>query len=399
MPFGYDLQRVRDDIPAAKSCYYLNTGTLGPSPRRVTDAFVKAYRQWEATYPGQPGQYRHMHDLNEVARPLVADLIGADPDEIALTGNSSDGINIVAHGLGFRTGDEVIISDQEHPAVFVPWLHLAQRGKVKVRVLKLDNDPGKTMANLREILGPQTVAVCVSHVSSMTGLILPVKEICELAHQVGAAVCLDGAQATGQLPLDVREIGCDFYALNGHKWLLGPVGTGALYVRHEAFDRLVPYASGGGSVLSYGYPASDRLDWRQDARKFEFGTRNWALVAGWAESLKYIGELGVDSIRRHQLDLGAGLCRRIARLPGVDIISPEDTRLRTGLVSFRLAGWDASELCARLWDEGRIATRPVRELNALRVSVAFFTSDEDLDALMCWLEKICGGPRTVTDGR
>jgi cysteine desulfurase/selenocysteine lyase len=216
----------------------------------------------------------------------------------------------------------------------------------------------------------------------MTGLIVPAAEISSLAHAAGALVCFDGAQAAGQIPVDVAAIGSDFYVLNGHKWQLGPVGTGALYVRGAALEQLTPCASGGGSASGTSYPRGLDLTWKPDASKFEFGTRNWAVHAGWAEALDYLEQVGPGNARRHQLELGADLRRELGLVRGVTVIGPADPAWQTGLISFRLEGKDPQELCARLWEERHIATRPVGELGAVRASVAFFTAPEDVEALV-----------------
>lgn len=312
------LAALRAEIPGLDRSVYLNTGTLGPSPRRVTELFLSLYRDWQEAGPGNPEVYLREARAAAAAKERLAAFLGVKAPDLALTSNGTDGINIVARGIDWDAGAEVVISDQEHPAGLPIWLHLRQTKGVRVRIVRLSWESGPR--NVEEVaarITPRTRLVALSHVSCMTGLLLPAREIVETAHSRGVPVLFDGAQAVGQFPLDLREIGCDFYAMNGHKWLLGPVGTGALYVSPEAFVELVPDRVGNGS----------------------------------AEGVTVLGP---------------------AR--------PADEGLMTGIVSCRLEGLSGEEAYRALLERFGVVTRRVPELGAVRFSAAFFNTEEEMDA-------------------
>lgn len=362
-----DLARVRADIPVLSRCIFLNTGTLGPSPRPVTDAFLAAYREWQDRGPGDPAAYHAAHDAIEDARADLAGLLGAAPEQLALTANVSDALNLVIGGLPWQPGDEIVITDEEHPAVFVPALHLRRLG-VRVRIC-----PWELWAQgLPGYLGPRTKLLCASHVSSMTGRVLPVAPVLAAARSVGALLCLDGAQAVGQIEIDVAALGCDFYAFNAHKWLLAPVGSAGLVA--PAWERLTPLMVGAGSA-EVDYAETGRCELAAGARRFEFGTRNWAVGAGIRAAVAYARQFGVADIAARERALSAALGEALGRLPGATVLGGGES----GIVSVRLEGIAGTDLQQALAARG-VVTRPVRERDAVRFSCAYFNTEEEVAA-------------------
>jgi len=378
------LAALRAEIPGLDRSVYLNTGTLGPSPRRVTELFLSLYREWQEAGPGNPEVYLREARAAAAAKETLAAFLGVEARDLALTSNSTDGINIVARGIDWDAGDEVVISDQEHPAGLLIWLHLRQTKGVRVRIARLSWESGPR--NVEEVaarITPRTRLVALSHVSCMTGLLLPAREIVEAAHSRGVPVLFDGAQAVGQFPLDLRQIGCDFYAMNGHKWLLGPVGTGALYVSPEALVELVPDRVGDGSAEAWEYSEEGSLRLRQDGRRFEFGTRCYPLHAAWPAAVDFISRVGLETVRRRSLALARRLREGLAGVEGVTVLGPTrpaDEDLMTGIVSCRLEGLSGEEAYRALLERFGVVTRPVPELRAVRFSAAFFNTEEETDA-------------------
>ena len=378
------IARVRREIPVTASAtyVYLNVGTMGPSPSPVHQAFLDAYQAWQDAGPGNPEVYHAAHGLMEPARQALAAYLGVAPDEVALTSNSTDGVNIVMAGLDWRKGDEVLTSDQEHPAVSVPWLNVQQRYGVVGRIFNLGSTVDEILSNFRAQLSGRTKLVVVSHVSSQTGVRLPVAEMTALAHQVGALVCIDGAQACGQFPVNVAAIGCDFYTMNGHKWLLAPGGTGGVVIRRQALERLVPAVVGAGSNEPVDYRADRRLQFVPSARRFENATRNWALYAGLTAACAYIGTLGFENIEERGLGMSRRLQAELARIPGVSVKTPADPALSTGLVTWGISGWSGREQYDALLNRFKVCGRTVGELEAVRASCAFFNLEEEIELLL-----------------
>ena len=220
---------------------FLNAGSLCPTPTPVMEDFFTAYQDWHERGAGLSRHYEEMRDVvTDQARVKVAKLVNCDPLEIALTSNATEGINIVAWGLKWNPQDEVIITTGEHPANAVVWMYNQERLGIKLRFLPVYTSTEEILASYANMLNEHTRLVSFSHVLSANGHILPVEQMTAMAHAAGAMVLIDGAHAVGQMTVDLRQINCDFYTFNGHKWLFGPAGTGALYVRHDRVDDVRP---------------------------------------------------------------------------------------------------------------------------------------------------------------
>lgn len=371
----------RAEIPALTTSCYLNTGTLGPSPRPVTERLIQLYREWQEAGPGNPDVYHRAAEAATAAKEDIAAFFGVSGRDLALTGNGTDGINLVANGIQWRAGDEVIISDQEHPAGLLIWLHLRQTKGIRIRIARLSPESGpRNVEEVESLITPRTRLVAMSHVSCMTGLRVPARDITDAAHARKVPVLFDGAQAAGQFEIDLREIGCDYYATNGHKWLLGPAGTGALYVSPDALGELVPDRVGAGSAETWDYAAEGALHFRAGGGRFEFGTRLYPLYPAWAEALAFIGRAGLGAIRERGFALAGRLRRGLAAAPGVELIGPTgDQELMTALVSCRVKGLSGQELYEGLSGRFGVVSRPVAELGATRFATAFFNTEEEID--------------------
>ncbi|MHB8927536.1 MAG: aminotransferase class V-fold PLP-dependent enzyme [Bacillota bacterium] len=373
------IEAIRRDFPVLARYVYLNTGTLGPSPEPVNRRLIDLYLDWEHNGPGNPENYGHMHEATGPVRARLAAWLGVAPEELAFTANATDGVDIVAWGLDWREGDEVLISDQEHPAVFVPWLWLSKRLGIKTKVVKLSNDPKVILANVEKAIGQRTRLLSFSHVSSMTGLRLPVAELSRLCHDRGVLVMYDGAQSCGQFRVDIPATGADFYSLNGHKWMLGPVGTGAVYVRRDLQERVRPSWVGGGSTSVCDYPELGRFEFPDTAVKYEFATRPWHLHVGWGYALDYLDGLGWPEIEARVRKLASLLKERLGAIKGAQVLSPTDPTGATGLSTFSLEGWPFDRLYEALNKEHGVVGRPVWELNAVRLSTHFYNTEEEID--------------------
>lgn len=365
---------VRTDFPALTDLTYLNVGTHGLMPEPALQRYQAALVRYE-----REGHFAHydLLDARERIRARLAALIGVSPATLALTGNASDGINIVAAGRPWHPDDEVLISDQEHPAVEYPFRFLASRGRLTLRRFALAADPNTTLANLAAALTPRTRLLAVSYVSSQTGIRLPAAEATALAHADGVAVLLDATQALGQTPVNVGDLGCDYLVSNGHKWLLGPKGAGLLYIRPDRLEELTPVYIGAGSLREEA--SSPTL--QPTAARFEFGTRPLAVWEGMHAVLDWWEERGVERLWAHMIALVDELKARIAAHPRLHLLSPPSWEHSSALVSFQVAGHaDALALARSLWTK-RIVVRAVLEKSALRISIAPFNDSDDLDRL------------------
>lgn len=385
-PAWHDLS-TRFHLPGGLA--YFNTAGLGASPRAVTDR-VKSMMDREEESPS-PG---HSEEDWARVRGKCAALLGAgcSAGEIALVGTATEGINAIVNGLTLTRGDEVVTSTHEHVALAIPLLHKMRTAGIVVRTFEPDlASPSGTVARVREVLGPRTRLVFVSHVTCTTGQVLPVAEIGKLARERGAWFALDGAQSLAQWPIDIARTGADFYAASCHKWLMGPKRTGLLYVRRDRLDQLVPTVVGAYSDRSNSL-ADRALVLRPTAQRFEYGTQNDALVYGLEAALDFVGELGLAAIAAYDRGLADHFVAGLADVPGVQVLSPADPASRSAIVTFRLLGRDNREVADAL-TRRRHRVRSVTEagLDAVRASFHVCNTPEQVTELLAAVDDISAG--------
>ncbi|MFB6129892.1 MAG: aminotransferase class V-fold PLP-dependent enzyme [Salinigranum sp.] len=362
-------EELRADIPALEETTYMNTGASGPSPERVVEATERALEDHEYRSPADEGMYTAAFAGFDETRETVAAHLGADPSEIALTQSTTDGINRVACALEWEAGDVVVRTDLEHSAGILPWQRQRRRHGIDVRVVETD----RGRIDLDEVKAAVDGAklVVFSSLSWNYGTRLPVSDIVELAHDAGALVLVDAVQSPGQTPVDVEEWGADFVAAAGHKWLLGPWGTGFLYVSDEIAEGVHPGQVGYRSVEDSN---ASEFHFKSGARRFEIGTTSPAPYAGLRAGIELIEDLGYDAITAHVRELTDYLK---AELGEERVLSPVE--YESGLVTF--AADDPEELVERL-AEANVQIRSIPYPEAVRASIHVFNTREDVDRLL-----------------
>jgi selenocysteine lyase/cysteine desulfurase len=372
-----DLPSVRAAYPLLQEMEYFNTGTYG----LMAEPVLQRYLENVALFERRGMAAGHVfHEQTEASRERIAARINARPTEIALSGNATDGVAFVSAGLDWSPGDEVIISDQEHPAMNYPWHYAAQRHGIVVKRYTVHHDPAESLAAVRSLITAKTRLIGTSHVTSPYGIRLPVKEICALAHAHGALALVDGAQSFAVMPIDVQDIGCDFFTSNAHKWLGGPKGTGFLYARQELMERLQPAYVGAGSLSRFSY--DEGVDLQPNGKRFEFGTRGFAVHASIELALDWYDKIGWDIISDRIRDLSTNLKRQLKEIPGVELWTPVEWERSSGLVSFRVPGRDETAL-QQSFEENKLYPRTLgKGSEKIRVSTALFNSEDEIDRLV-----------------
>ncbi|MBS0664615.1 MAG: aminotransferase class V-fold PLP-dependent enzyme [Verrucomicrobia bacterium] len=371
---------VRAQYPLRDDPLYLNTGGLGPTPQRVLDRVYGTMTEMQEH--SEPEHERRI----KPARRALASFLGARPDEVCFTRNTTEGNSIVAAGLALNPGDEVIFETHAHPGGSYPWFNQVQRHGVVVKLFEPDVTSAEAnVARIAALITPRTKVIQVSHIVCTTGLVLPVRAIADLAHQHGAWFHVDGAQAVGMIPVDVGALGCDSYAFSGHKWLGGPHETGGFFIRRDRLEQVAPVEIGSYSGDLPFLPGVIKLE--DSAVRHEYGTRNLGLIAGLAEAIRFQLELGRDRIAAWSRGLATGLAAGIEDIPGLTVLSPRDPVLRSAMVTFSLRHVTAGRLTRYLGKRHRLRTRPVTEqgLQAVRVSTHVFNSRADCDRVIAAL--------------
>ena len=369
---------LRAALPATRAGIYLDTGTCGPIPAESAAATRQAEERDLALGRATRDADEELADRMAEARGSLAAILGTDIDCVALTHSTTEGIGLAVGTLDWRPGDRVLTSSQEHPGLLGPLAVARDRFGVDVRVAEIGDggDDDRTLTALeRELCAGPVRLVALSHVLWTTGAVLPVAEIVRRAHAHGAAVVLDGAQAGGAIPVAVDELGAEFYAIPGQKWLLGPAGTGALVVRRDVIAATVPPVRGSFSTAMPS--VGDRDDLWPDARRFEVAGFHAPSLIGLARSAGWLAMyVGLPWALERAGSLAQGAAIRLQGTPGVALVTPPG-RMAT-LVTFRLPGWQAERVADELARRVFASIRVIPGLDAIRISVGFFTSDEEL---------------------
>ena len=377
-----DVQKLRGEIPVLANLTYLNTGWSGPPPRRVAQALKDRIDLELNEGPTTPPVQERGREVQAQTRQAAARLFNADPEEVMVTRNTTEGLNIVLSGLDWQEGDEIITCNLEHGSVLVTSLVTGKRHGVKVRVVDLDpHDSRETiLGKFEAAFTSRTRLLFVSHVEFSTGLRMPAAELARLAHDRGAQIMLDGAQTGGHIHLDMAAEEFDFYSIPGQKWVLGYEGVGVLYIRRELIERIYPAHSGGRAVV---HPVDyDNVQLAAaDMEKFHGGSSSVPLQAAFLEAVQFVEEVGVREIEERNRQLAARLKRQLSDLPAVQVYSPMEPELSSGLVSFALSGWEPPAAVERLWNDHRIVVRQVGYPPGIRASFHFFNTEDEVDQL------------------
>ncbi|MBX6377007.1 MAG: aminotransferase class V-fold PLP-dependent enzyme [Clostridia bacterium] len=369
------LERVRAAMPALDQWVYLNTGTAGPLPTAVTAAAAEV-----AGAELRDGRIHRealaaARDRAEAARAGVAALLGAPPEAVALTQNTTYGIDLVLAGLPWRPGDEIVTTSLEYFATLMGLRVLAARCGLVVRCAELGDGGGDVVAAVERCFTPRTRLLVCSHVAYTTGALLPVAALCAMAHRHGVPVLVDGAQSFAAVPLEIARWEVDFYAVPGHKWLCGPEGTGALYVRPDRVAELLPPFVGWASQAQHDDDGFFLP--RPGAARFELSTVHGPAVAGLAAACRWLREeVGVGWAQSRVNALAALARRLLAEVPGVRVVTPAQ---HAGLVTFQVEGRRPEEVVAHLAGR-RILVRSVPRPPAVRLSAAFFNTEDEIEA-------------------
>ena len=360
-------EELRASIPALDGTVYLNTGAAGPSPESVVAAMSETAERQAYRAPAEDGAYASATETFDAARETVADLLGAAPSEVALTDSTTDGINRVAAAIDWSAGDAVVRTDLEHSAGILPWKRLERGAGVETRVVETDRgrlDPADVGRAAED-----AELVVFSAVDWLYGRRHPVSEIVDAAHDAGARVLVDAVQAVGQTDVDVTEWGADYAAAAGHKWLLGPMGAGFLYVREGGEADLEPASIGYRSVEDAN---AETYEYRPGAGRFEVATQDPTSYAGLRAGVEALRGVGLDAVESRIADL----TDRLKAGLGDRLLSPRE--FHSGLVSFEA---DDAEATVERLDGAGVKVRSLPS-GAVRASVHAFNTREDVDALL-----------------
>jgi cysteine desulfurase/selenocysteine lyase len=400
---SYDPARAREDFPIlgiqvrGKPLVYLDNAATTQKPRAVIDAVRRYYEEQNANI------HRGVHFLSELATKLYEQARGrvrrflgaADAREIVFSRGTTESVNLVARGFvapRLQPGDEILVTHLEHHSNIVPWQMLRDEKGAVLRVAPIDDRGGVDAAAVEALMGPRTRLVSVAHVSNALGTVLPVKRIVDAAKARGIPVLLDGAQAVAHQAVDVRALGCDFYAFSGHK-VYGPTGIGVLYGRLPLLEAMPPWQGGGDMINSVTF---EKTTWAAVPHKFEAGTPHIEGVIGLGAALEYLEGLGLEAVKAHEDDLLRHGTALLSAEPGVRLVgtAPE----KAGVLSFVLEGVHPHDIGTILDREG-VAIRtghhcaqPVMDRFGIpataRASLALYNSRADLDALAAAIAKV-----------
>jgi cysteine desulfurase/selenocysteine lyase len=394
---------VRADFPAlaqsvhGKPLVYLDSAATTQKPRAVIDAVSRFYSEDNANV------HRGVHALSEratagleAAREKVRRFLGAaHAEEIIFVRGVTEAVNLVAHTFGkmrVRVGDEVVVTALEHHSNLVPWQLLCAESGAQLRVVDIDDRGELRLDEMERALGPRTRLLALAHVSNALGTVNPVRRVVELAHARGVPVLVDGAQAAPHLPIDVQQLGCDFYALSGHK-MYGPMGIGVLYGRAALLEEMPPWQAGGEMVSSVSF---EKATWQKPPYKFEAGTPDVAGAIGLGAAVDYLESLGRARVSEHERGVLEYARALLKDVPGLRLLG--DARERTAVLSFSIEGVHPHDAGTILDLEGvavrsgHLCAQPLlRRLGVtatVRASFAVYNRRADADALLAGVRKV-----------
>jgi L-cysteine/cystine lyase len=377
LPDDEKLAAVREALPALGAGIYLNTGSVGPLPAETAAAMAELVDYELRIGRAHMDYWEAFLERMGEARAAVAAVLGADVNEIALVHSTSQAMNAAIWSVDVRPGERIVTTQAEHPGGLGPVHAAAARAGAEVAIadVGLGDDEDATLRAFDAAITPGTRIVAFSHVLWTTGARLPVTAIAEIAHARGARVVVDGAQAAGAIPVTVAELGVDFYAIPGQKWLLGPEGTGALWCSPEVAAASHP---SNANHFTFEELAPDHGTPWPDARRFDDTGHYRPGVTGLARSCGWLSMyVGLPWIHERGRAMARRAAERLEAIEGVSVLTPLD-RMAT-LVTLRIGGWTAAEALEEIAGRTFAIARTIVSLDAIRLSVGFFTTDEEIE--------------------
>jgi isopenicillin-N epimerase len=368
----------RDEFYLDPDVTFLQGGSVGPSPKPVVDKVTSSIQAFDS----DPLKHQRIYGpIVEEARKKLAAFVGTRPERIAFVQNTTMGLSVPAQGLTFQAGDEILMSDQEYPAVNMCWDYIAQRHGMTVRRVELPlriESAEQIVDTFRAGFTERTRGFIFGHVYWSTGLATPVKALTALGREHGAWVIVDGAHAVGMVPVALDDWNPHFYATSCHKWLLSAKGTGMLFVSDDAHDHVEPLILGGSTRPN---PNASRFDM--------MGTRDQTPFIGLGEAIDFQNRIGWEHIRAYCQGLAGYLKERIKRIRGVRILTPTDPELSGFLTTFSIEGADISKIQQELWNDDHIETAAfhIHDIPVFRISTHFYNSRADIDRLVRAIER------------
>lgn len=389
-----NVQKIREDFPILKDVIYLDSAATSLTPHPVLKATQEYYSQYRANV-GR-GVYRIAQLADQRYRDAhrkVAKFIGARESATVFTKNTTESINTVACGLNWKRGDKVITTLLEHHSNLLPWMRLKEMG-LELVIVKPDENGYLNPTDFEKVVDDRTKLVAVSHLSNVLGTIAPIKEISRICRDHGASLLVDGAQSVPHMPMDVMNLGCDFFCFSGHK-MLGPTGTGVLWIRNA--EGLEPLLVGGGMVEDVSLEGYER---KKGYEGFEAGTPDISAGIGLGAAIDYLEKIGIDEIGVHETKLAEKLLDGLQEVEGVEIYGPKDMKDRGGVVSFNLMGLLPHEVALMLDQASNIAVRsghhcciPLMkhlglQQGSVRASLYLYNTQSEIEKLLATLEEI-----------
>ena len=379
--------QIRRDFAVTKKTIYMNNGAVAPTPLSTIKAVTDFMLRCAEAGPDAPPISEYVVSLLDEVRTRLAHLINCERDEVVLVQSTTEGLNMVANGIGWQKGDAIVVrgGKQEHYANYLPWVSVSQKKGVQLRELAVDESGYFGNGELEKSMKGARL-VTMSHALYNTGAIMPLEEVGRIAKENNALFCVDAAQSVGTIPIDVRKIGCHFMAFPGFKWLCGPAGIGALYCSREAHEVLMPPAIG---IESAALSDQNVIKYFEMPARLQAGFRNFPGSAGLEASLRYILRVGLEQIRKRNMKVANVLRDEIGKIPGARLYGPDDDGRRTSIVTF-MAPVDSLALVKKLEQNSIIfAARDVGGgKKAVRAAPHFFNNEEEAATAVSYIKSL-----------
>ena len=381
----------RDDFPMIKDdLIYLDNGATTFKPKCVLEAMNDYYENYSAN--AHRGDYSISYKVDvayENARVKVAKFINAEIDEVVFTSGATESLNVIATGFFgnlLEEGDEIIISDAEHASNVLPWFRLANKLGVVIKYVPLDANLHVTLENIKSIVTPRSKVISLAGITNVVGDVRPIKEICKFAHQNNMFVVCDGAQSVPHTKTDVKDLDVDFLAFSGHK-MCGPTGVGVLYGKKELLESVEPLSLGGG--MNESFDSEKEIYLKDLPQRLEAGTPNIAGVIGLGAAIDYLDKIGMDTISIYEQKLKKYMMDKLEKIPYIQIVNEEAD---SGIVAFNVEGIFSQDvayylnkynICVRAGNHcAKILKKAIGVKNTIRVSLYFYNTKEEIDALV-----------------